>query len=109
MSFMEPEITGRGLHWRVETTDGTWFVPCHVAPVPPWIKNEVPFSGVWLDAFKDALQDYIEPRWERVTEIKVVIGYCGRMSAPGYLDCTEWSFDRTKRGIKEQLDDLFGD
>jgi hypothetical protein len=108
MSFMEPEITDRGLHWRVETADGTWFVPGHVVPVPEWIKPGVPITESWPDTL-DFLGDHIEPQWDLVTEIEVVTGYCGRLSAPGYLDGTNWSFDRTKRGIKEQLKDLYGD
>lgn len=106
---MEPEITDRDRHWCIETTSGTWFIPGSVAVVPEWISTNKPITGPWLAAFEDALQDYIEPSWSCVIEIEIVVGYCGRLSAPGYLDATEWMFARTKRDIHEQLDDVFGD
>lgn len=107
MSFMEPEITLRDHHWRVETTAGTWFVPGKAVTVPEWIKPNTPISGPWIGAFETTLQEYVEPSWDRVTEIEVVVGYCGRLSAPGYLDATEWVFARSMRDIREQLDAIF--
>jgi hypothetical protein len=109
MSFMEPEITQRDRHWEVETTSGTWYVPGHVVPVPDWVLSGGTILEPWLSAFEDELRDYIEPDWDRVKALHVVVGYCGRMQAPGYLDSTEWMFAHTKRTIRQQLDDMFGD
>lgn len=109
MSFMEREITDRGRHWQIETTFGTWYVPNSIVSIPEWIKPNSIIDGTWLNTFIPVLEDYVEPSVPTWQEIEVVVGYCGRLQAPGYLDCTEWLFDRTKRGIKTQLDDMFGD
>jgi hypothetical protein len=35
--------------------------------------------------------------------------YAGRYSAPGYMDCTSWSFGKNKRTLERELRDMYGD
>lgn len=35
--------------------------------------------------------------------------YAGRYSAPGYLDCTDWSYDANKRRLVKELRDMYGE
>lgn len=35
--------------------------------------------------------------------------YAGRYSMPGYLDCTEWSFNRSLKKLERELKDLYGE
>lgn len=35
--------------------------------------------------------------------------YAGRYSAPGYLDCTSWSFNTNKRTLAKELRDMYGE
>jgi NAD-dependent SIR2 family protein deacetylase len=35
--------------------------------------------------------------------------YAGRYSAPGYMDCTDWSYGRNKRTLEHELRDMYGD
>jgi NAD-dependent SIR2 family protein deacetylase len=35
--------------------------------------------------------------------------YAGRYSAPGYMDCTDWSFDTNKRRLARDLRAMYGD
>jgi hypothetical protein len=35
--------------------------------------------------------------------------YAGRYSAPGYMDCTDWSYSPNKRTLARELRDLYGD
>jgi NAD-dependent SIR2 family protein deacetylase len=35
--------------------------------------------------------------------------YAGRYSAPGFLDCTEWSYGRNKRALAKELRDMYGE
>jgi hypothetical protein len=35
--------------------------------------------------------------------------YAGRYSAPGYLDCTDWSYSRNKRTLARDLRDMYGE
>ena len=35
--------------------------------------------------------------------------YAGRYSAPGYMDCTDWSYSKNKRTLARELRDMYGD
>lgn len=35
--------------------------------------------------------------------------YAARYSAPGYMDCTEWSYGPNKRKLAREARDLYGD
>lgn len=104
MAFMQPNVTAKGLHWRIDTAHGTFYVPNDVYAVWEWIK---PGHVVGIDNAPELLvrdlQLYVEPHPTAWNSIEVVTGYCGRLSAPGYLDATDWSFASTLRGIREQL------
>lgn len=108
MSHMQPEITDKGYHWEIDTQAGIWYVPGDVAPVPDWVRFGPLIQDDWVAMFEDHLSQFIEPNWDHVNSIRVVQGYCGRMQAPGYLDSTDWSFDRTLKGIRDQLAELYG-
>jgi hypothetical protein len=50
------------------------------------------------------LRDYVAQK--RVDSVACVYGYGVRLSAPGYLDCTDWSFCRTKREALKEAREL---
>jgi hypothetical protein len=35
--------------------------------------------------------------------------YAGRYSAPGYMDCTSWSYGKNKRALAKELRDMYGE
>ncbi len=35
--------------------------------------------------------------------------YAGRYSAPGYMDCTSWSYDPSKARLARELRDMYGE
>jgi hypothetical protein len=35
--------------------------------------------------------------------------YAARYSAPGYLDCTEWTYGRQKRALVREVRDMYGE
>jgi hypothetical protein len=79
--FMEPEIV-RG-EW-VEV-DG----PCGVDAIPAEYVSALTADGV---------RDYTENR--EIWSIEKRSGYGARFSAPGYMDCTEWSvFDTLQEAV----------
>lgn len=112
MSHMQPDIRLKQLGWQVETHDaGTCFVPGDVVDVPEWMKPGVSISdrskgldGVLYEAFSNALADYVPAH--RIWEIEVVKMYFARLSAPGYLDSTEWCGFTTLKEAREYLRDL---
>jgi hypothetical protein len=96
MSFMQKQIYF-GSYFEVETTCGTEIVPCDVI-------------GRTISTHVEALFNYLvgDPTdSEELCEVKE--GWLARMSAPGYLDCTEWSAYKTEAQAVQALDDMYGE
>jgi hypothetical protein len=91
MAFMSYEITRKQDWWKVED-NGTNFYPCEY------------FSKAEVYKLHDLVED--EDEGELIEQIK---GYGARLSAPGYLDCTEWGVYDTKAEAKAALDEMYGD
>jgi hypothetical protein len=76
MSFMNP-VVQKGEWWKVETNNGTDFIPLDIAPT---VKDLKPFLG-----------------GQKILSKEKIMGYGARLSASGYMDCTEWCvFDSEK-------------
>ena len=74
-SFMEPQITMRAAWWEVDSSEGIWFIMADEPLVPEQVPNE------WWT---------VELTW----------GFGARLSASGYLDCTDWCvFDTEQEAI----------
>lgn len=90
MSFMEPEIIET--QWYiVETNIGTEIVPCDVAGIVETCAG---------------LADYLEGSPDEPGEApEVESGWLWRLSAPGYMDCTDWCrADSREEAIRECLE-----
>ena len=90
MSFMSPEVV-KGFWWECETNFGTEWLPADVA------------------SDEDELLDYIEG--SELFECEKIEGFGARLSANGYLDCTEWSVYETEedawQGLLDNYEDAF--
>lgn len=85
MSFMHLDITDKEHGYRAETREGIYYYP--LGTLSP---------------------DEIASEWgDKLESLEEIYGYFGRFSAPGYLDCTEWSFDTNKRRLKADLMDMY--
>lgn len=107
MAHMQPQMTMKMKGWQVDTRDaGTCYVPEDVVRVESFFAVGQPILCA-LDcaeivvAIQNRLCDYVEGR--DFMEIEVVEGYFYRLSAPGYLDYTEWHFRKTLREAKAGL------
>ena len=97
MAFMELEITRKGVYISADCAKCGETMTTH-----EWV-NEC------FNDDREALQDgTARCNWcgglndvETYREQKNV--YAGRYSAPGYLDCTEWSYDTNKRRLEKEL------
>jgi len=90
VSFLRPDIVNE-LFVVCETTAGTEMFPADLVGV-----NE-PFGPVLLgtdeptDPVTPELAGAIDPLVSGIMiEVECVRGWFARLSAPGYLDCTEW-------------------
>ena len=102
MSFMKPQFD-TAEYWEIETNHGTEIVPCDVQDWDgkfPVRKNEV-------DCFHDYFLPYLEGNEIESAERKR--GILWRLSAPGYLDCTEWNAAETIESAVADCLGLFGD
>lgn len=92
MSFMQKQITVKQSWWRVETSCGTEFIPVELVRQEP--------------ADSSAFEDYCEGQ---VESWELIQGFGARMSAPGYMDCTEWAVFDTVAEANEYLNEMYGD
>lgn len=115
MSFMQPELV-HGLWLRVDTMNGTWWVPEDLVG-PVFLKQGVAYEVEWDSLEPDSklrpllndLEDYVEADRTEIYELTLVEGWGGRMSAPGYLDCTEWVVLPEREDVEAVLEDMYGE
>ena len=99
--FMQHQVTGKQTWLRVETTIGTEFLPVDLTGDLP--ASEFLADGVTEENSAD-VQTYCEGKvqsWENIT------GFGARLSAPGYLDCTEWTVFDTEEEAREYLEEYY--
>ena len=87
MGFMQPQI--RFDRWYKIEADGVWFVPA--ADVGP-VKSI------------DDLRDYCEGK---VEGYEIVEGWGARLSAPGYLDRTDWCVLGSREEAEAYLREMY--
>ena len=110
MSFMQRQVTVKRKWYEIETNAGTWFVD--VDDVDGGKFAEALSGGLELDtwALKTLEPDYLKyTEGSRLAGLSVREGYGARLSAPGYMDCTEWSVFDTEAEAEAHLDETYGD
>lgn len=94
MSFMVQEVC-YGHYYLIEANHGeTTLVPADVC------------NGETAGDFADYVQGKIDDPDEPVESTE---GWYGRMSAPGYLDCTDWTWGETEQEVRATLTEYYGD
>jgi hypothetical protein len=91
MGFMKPEITDRQKWYKIEGNEGTQFFPA--------------------DCFNkgEAINSY-QGRVTREPGFALTVwGYGARLSAPGYLDATDWTVFTSLKDAEEYLKENFGE
>jgi hypothetical protein len=92
MPHMLPDIEHMTMI-RVETTIGT---------------ETIPDDLVHADAAPEDCQMYLEGKPLADAELERVSGWFARLSAPGYMDCTEWSGPfESEQEAKEHIRDMY--
>lgn len=92
MPHMMPEIEHM-IMLQIETTCGT---------------ESIPADLVNQGATAEDCQAYLEGKPLRDAEPETVSGWFARLSAPGYMDCTDWSGPfATEDEAREHIRDMF--
>lgn len=106
---MRPEVTNKQHGWTVDTREGIWFVPGEVFTVPECFAIGVELPSWLAETVLEELRDYVGAASVDGAKVEVCEGYFVRLSASGYLDCTEWTLCRTKREVREEIRNLRGE
>jgi hypothetical protein len=103
--YMQPEIF-EAYFWELETSDGKAIIPddeVDLAGAEPGCVFDLEVAKNLHDAFRP----YVAASALYTAEAKH--GVLSRLSAPGFMDCTEWSchdsFDEAARGLIESFGD----
>ena len=106
--FMKPQIEfGRWL--LVDGACGIEAVNTDWVYAPNWMKLGVDYELDCLEEdsdlrnVRDGLESYVETDLDCINTITKVEGYGARLSAPGYMDCTEWTVFETREEAEEFL------
>ena len=104
--FMQRQITGLENWLRVETRQGTEFVPS--GQLSLFVRDSETVTHPMTDDERaetiDKIRDFVSDEPESLENIK---GYGARLSAPGYLDCTEWTVFDTQEKAEKYLDEIY--
>lgn len=95
MSFMQEQIIYD--RWiEIDSKEGTFFIPQDLIgkTTEPRLSDCAPF---------------IPCLPQNVISMRIIDGYGARLSAPGYLDCTEWTVFPTKEQAQKFLTEMYGD
>jgi hypothetical protein len=112
MSFMKTYITEECEWVVIETSSGDFFVPEEEVSnaVSDWcdaVEEEQYTPDEVSNTVKCDLLDFTEVfDTEKIFSVQRVHGYGARLSAPGYLDCTEWGVFDTEQEAREYLEEL---
>jgi hypothetical protein len=88
MSFMQKQVTEKVDWYQLDTVrEGIVSIPADVMSIEEFADN--------YD---------MEPE-----DVEVIQGYGARMSAPGYMDCTEWAVFDSLEEAEEYLEEYYGD
>lgn len=104
MPFMEKQIE-YGTWVQADGTNGLETIPADLVDIDKlrrWINSESPWA---IDKVNKILRDYV---LGTILSAEVIDGYGARLSAPGYMDCTEWSVYSSESAAREALVEMYG-
>lgn len=108
MAFMEQQITTKRRWLEIDGTCGITAVDMDdlTAEEQAIAESVEGDESAELDELQAHFGEYYEGD---VQSVSVREGYGARLSAPGYLDCTEWTVFDTEKEAQAYLDETYGD
>lgn len=98
--FMVPDVYQADV-WQIETSEGTELVP---ADVPDCTDDDAP------EDIRAALADYVSGKIRDDEDPALLHNmWLARLSAPGYLDCTDWTIHPTREKAEAYLVETYDD
>jgi hypothetical protein len=106
MAFMQQEITAQQTWLEIDGTHGITFVPMDLLSADEFrdaTETKFDLSDVTL---AESFGKYYEGT---VSGVSLRVGFGARLSAAGYMDCTEWSVYATREQAAAELAEMYGD
>lgn len=97
--FMKPEVTGKTFGYGVTLDNGSFFW------VPGFLSGEghtAPDVHTWAESLKQYAPEGVDTNGKVISTGRLD-GYFARLSAPGYMDCTDWEFFTNKRTAERTM------
>lgn len=106
MPFMQKQVTGLQAWIRVETSAGTEFIDAVSLGLS--VRDSQTKTHTLKGKEREATLAKLSPYCEGVImEWETVRGYGARLSAPGYLDCTEWTVFDSQEDAEAYLEENY--
>jgi hypothetical protein len=102
--FMQRQITHKQAWIEVETTHGTEIIDGVGLNIRDSQTETHPLSDKERESIISQLSDYCEGT---IQEWKTIRGHGARLSAPGYMDCTEWTVFDNPEEAEAYLDENY--
>ena len=106
MSFMQEHVTPKQTWIEIDGTHGTTFVPMDVLSTEEFNLVTLTTSDVSEKEYNEVLGDYYEGT---IHSVCLKVGYGARLSASGYMDCTDWTVFDTEAAAIAYLEETYGD
>ena len=106
MAFMERQITDKQTWVELDGSSGVTAVPydlLSMSQVNAVTETKYDVSEATLN---EELGDYYDGQ---IYNTNLREGYGARLSAPGYMDCTEWAVFDTEAEAESYLEEMYGD
>jgi hypothetical protein len=102
MAHLQKQITVKQAWVEVETDNGTEYLDAATLGlmVRDSQNNTHPLTDKQREQIISKMSQYVQGT---IQEWKTIRGYGARMSAPGYLDCTDWTVFETAEEAEEFL------
>ena len=103
MSHMQKQIR-HSSYLSVETkSDGTQILPDFYFSNMPDPDEDDP------QEVNEEIWDFVNASdYDDIVEVEAKEGWIGRISAPGYMDCTGWISGDSHQEVSDMLDELYG-
>jgi hypothetical protein len=104
MSFMQRQITKKLEWYEIETTCGTVFLPKEDVG---YFEGTISIDEVEQNVYPRTIEKLSRYCEGKIWSVETRIGYGARLSAPGYMDCTEWAVFDTPEQAQAYLDEYY--
>ena len=113
MSFMQKQIV-QGSWLEIETMNGTVFLPEDIAPQTAIdfcdLIGELHEPDELPATVKCDLLEFTEVHdANHIESVERITGFGCRLSAPGYMDCTDWTVHKTEKEAEQYLSEMYDD